>query len=79
MQPHDVAIALQTGLQASALGSAESFQFVRVGLERQAARLAAQSAGPWISLTWRMQCFEWKRRTAVRNCMRPIWTSTSRA
>lgn len=46
MQPHDVAIALQTGLQASALGSAESFQFVRVGLERQAARLAAQKRRP---------------------------------
>lgn len=46
MEPHNVAVALQTGLRASALGSASAFESVRVALERQAARLAALKRRP---------------------------------
>lgn len=46
MKPQHVAAALQTGLHASILGSPSSFQSVRVALEREAARLAAQHRRP---------------------------------
>lgn len=46
MKPGDVAMALQTGLHASALSSAAAFQSVRIALEREAARLAAIGGKP---------------------------------
>ena len=46
MKPQDVAVALRTGLHASALSSATAFQSVRVALEREAARLAATAGKP---------------------------------
>jgi len=46
MAPGDVADALRLGLAASPLASGESFQSVRVALERQAAKQAAEQAHP---------------------------------
>ncbi|WP_166879069.1 FadR/GntR family transcriptional regulator [Salinibacterium sp. ZJ450] len=46
MAPSDVAQALRLGLSASPLGGGEAFQTIRVALERQAAKGAAESASP---------------------------------
>lgn len=46
VKPQDVAAALKIGLHASALSSALAFQPVRVALERQAARMAAEHYRP---------------------------------
>lgn len=46
VKPHDVAAALKIGLHSSALSSASAFQPVRVALERQAAKMAAEDFKP---------------------------------
>lgn len=46
MVPQDVAQALRLGLTASPLGKGESFQSIRVALERQAAKVAAGKQSP---------------------------------
>lgn len=50
MMPSDVAQALRLGLSASPLASGEAFQSIRVALERQAAKTAAENVNP-IALT----------------------------
>lgn len=46
MLPQDVAQALRLGLSASPLGKGESFQSIRVALERQAVKAAADKRSP---------------------------------
>lgn len=46
VKPQDVAAALKIGLHSSALSSASAFQPVRVALERQAAKMAAEDFKP---------------------------------
>lgn len=46
VKPHDVAAALKIGLHSSALASPLAFQPVRVALERQAAKMAAEDFKP---------------------------------
>jgi GntR family transcriptional regulator, transcriptional repressor for pyruvate dehydrogenase complex len=46
VKPRDVAAALKIGLHSSALSSAFAFQPVRVALERQAAKMAAEDFKP---------------------------------
>lgn len=46
VKPHDMAAALKIGLHSSALSSPLAFQPVRVALERQAAKMAAEDFKP---------------------------------
>lgn len=46
VKPQDVAAALKIGLHSSALSSASAFQPVRVALERQAVKMAAEDFKP---------------------------------